>query len=438
MLKVVGLSHHSAPVEVRERLVFDAEDGARALHAIAGDATEAVLLSTCNRTELYLALPDSAGADAAIAALAQQAGAPLEQVKPHLYSLEERRCVEHLFRVVSSLDSMILGEPQIQGQVKTAYERAVAAGNDDARVVGPILSRLFQHALAVGGKVRSETTLGAGAASIPSAAVELARKIFGPLKGLEAVVIGAGEMSELSLECLIGEGARGTVVASRTEERARAVAKRVGSKFARFEEFPALLRRADIVVSATAAPHAIITRELVQRALPDGPDHPVLMVDIALPRDIEPEVGEVPNLFVYDIDNLRQIVDANLERRQKEIPKAERIVQQGVDEFWGWHAARDVVPLIRELRGRAEALRATELERAMRRLRHLAPEDQAAVEALTRQLLNKVLHSPTARLREAAAAGDALDVADAARYLFELDGEVKANGSSQGGEEAAS
>ncbi len=424
MLKVIGLSHHTAPVEVRERFVFDAGDGERALHAAVADGVvEAVLLSTCNRTELYLVLGEDAGTDGAVAVLAEHAGITAEEARRYLYTFEERRGVEHLFRVVSSLDSMILGEPQIQGQVKTAYERAVAAAAEGNAVVGPFLSRLFQHALAVGGKVRSETSLGAGAASIPSAAAELARKIFGPLRGLSALVLGAGEMAELSLECLIGEGARGTVVASRSEERARGVARRVGSDFARFEDFPRLLRKADIVVSATAAPHAVITRELVERALPDGPDHPLLVVDIALPRDVEPEVGEIPNLFVYDIDNLRRIVDDNLERRQKEIPKAERIVQAAVEEFWGWHSARDVVPLIRQLRGRAEELRASELERAMRRLRHLPPEDLAAVEALTRQLLNKVLHSPTTRLRQAAAAGRALDVVDAARYLFELDRE---------------
>jgi glutamyl-tRNA reductase len=288
-------------------------------------------------------------------------------------------------------------------------------------VVGPVLSRLFQQALSVGGKVRSETRLGAGAASVPSAAAELARKIFGPLRGRTALVLGAGEMSELSLECLLGEGARGTVVASRSEARARALASRLGASFARFEEFAGALRSADIVVSATAAPHAVITRDLVLRSMPDGPDHPLLVVDIALPRDVEPGVGDIPNVFLYQIDDLRQIVEDNLERRQKEIPRAERIVQAGVADFWAWHSARDVVPLIRALRGRGERLRAAELERALRRLRHLPPEDQAAVEALSRQLLNKVLHAPTARLREAAASGRALDVMAAARYLFELD-----------------
>jgi len=422
MLKVIGLNHNTAPVEVRERFAFDAEQGARVLAELTrGRETEAVLLSTCNRTEVYLGLPENDSAEGAIELLAEHAAITPAEAHDYLYTFDERAGVEHLFRVVSSLDSMILGEPQIQGQVKAAYERAVAAGSNGTRVVGPLLSRLFQHALAVGGKVRSETYLGTGAASIPSAAVELARKIYGSLRGLTAFVIGAGEMSELSLECLLGEGVGGTVVASRTEERARALATRMGAGFARFEDFARQLRLADIVVSATAAPHAIITRDLVQRALPDGPDHPMLIVDIALPRDVEKQVGELPNVFLYDVDDLRQIVDDNLERRQKEIPKAERIVLSAVQEFWAWHSARDAVPLIRELRGRAERVRAAEVERALRRLRHLPVEDQAAVEALTRQLLNKVLHAPTTRLREAASGTRALDVMDIARYLFELD-----------------
>jgi glutamyl-tRNA reductase len=421
MLKVIGLNHNTAPVEVRERFVFDAAETARALVALTeGGETEAVLLSTCNRTEVYLNLPEPGTTDGAVSVLAAHAGLAADEVTPYLYGFEDRGAVEHLFRVVASLDSMILGEPQIQGQVKAAYERAAGAGNG-RRVVGPLLSRLFQHALAVGGKVRSETHLGTGAASIPSAAAELARKIFGPLRGLNALVLGAGEMSELSLECLLGEGARGTVVASRSEARARALAQRLGASFARFEDFARSLRTADIVVSATAAPHTVVTRELVLQSMPSGPDHPLLIVDIALPRDVEPEVGQVPNVFLYQIDDLRQIVDDNLARRQKEIPRAERIVEAGVAEFWAWHSARDVVPLIRELRGRGERLRAAELERAMRRLRHLPPEDQAAVETLSRQLLNKVLHSPTARLREAAASGRALDVMAVVRYLFELD-----------------
>src|SRR5690606_20052328 len=291
---------------------------------------------------------------------------------------------------------MILGEAQSQGQVRTPYEAAAAQGTEP-RVVGPVLSRLFQTALSVGGRVRSETTLGAGAASVPAAAVELARKIFGPLDGRRALVLGAGEMSALALESLAGEGVASVIVANRTEARARELAGRFGGVAARFDSVGEALADVDIVVSATAAPHAVLTRELVDRALPGGAPHPLLIVDIAIPRDVDPEVGEIGNVFLYDIDDLRQIVDDTLERRRAEIPVAERIVLEGVDEFWGWYTSRDVVPLIRELRDRAEEVRRTEVEKALRRLKHLAPDDREAVERLTRLILNKVLHQPTVR-----------------------------------------
>src|SRR5690606_6338699 len=216
------------------------------------------------------------------------------------------------------------------------------------RVVGPVLSRLFQDALAVGGRVRSETTLGAGAASVPAASVELAKKIFGPLRGRRALVLGAGEMSELALECLTGEGIQSVVVANRTEARAQELAGRFGGSAARFEGLGAALAESDIVVAATAAPHPVITRDLFARVLPRGPKRPLLIVDIAIPRDVEPEVAEVDNVFLYDIDDLTQIVDDNLERRREEIPVAERIVAEAINEFWSWYASRDVVPVIRE------------------------------------------------------------------------------------------
>lgn len=421
-LKVIGLSHHTAPVEVRECFVFPPAQAGAALARLLeeNDAEEAVLLSTCNRTELYMRLSDTALGRRAPALLAEHAGLGVDEAGRYYYTFEERRSAEHLFRVVSSLDSMIVGEAQIQGQVKGAYERA-AQLDDGGKAAGPVLSRLFQMALSIGGKVRSETQLGTGAASIPSAAVELARKIFGDLRGRRAVVLGAGEMSELALECLTAEGVAGVVVANRTEARAKAVAERVGCRAVRFEELRSLLREAEIVVSATAAPHAVLTRELVEAALPDGPQHPLLIVDIALPRDVEPEVGEIPNVFLYHLDDLKQIVDANLERRALEVPKAERIVQAGVDEFWAWYAARDVVPFIRSMRSHAEDVRRAELEKALRRMTHLSEDDRQAVDVLTRQLLNKFLHSPTARLRAAAANGGASGVLDAARYLFALD-----------------
>ncbi|MFW6202090.1 MAG: glutamyl-tRNA reductase, partial [Gemmatimonadota bacterium] len=328
--------------------------------------------------------------------------------------------VEHLYRVVTSLDSMVLGEAQIQGQVKAAYEAAAVVKSDGRSAVGPVLSRLFETALSVGGRVRSATALGQGAASVPSAAVELAKKIFGTLEGRRALVLGAGEMSELALECFAGEGIESVVVANRTAERAETLASRTGGRAIGYEGLAARLPETDIVAAATAAPRPVLTRELVERALPAGAARPLLIVDIALPRDVEPGVGGLDNVFLYDLDDLQQVVEGNLERRREEVPAAESLIEEAVERFEAWHAARDVAPLIEEMRGRAEAVRREEVERALGKLRGLGSAEREAVETLTRRLLNKVLHRPTVRLREAASNGSGEDVVEAAKYLFAL------------------
>ena len=422
-LAVAGISHRTAPLEVRERFLVDAQASAAALHRLAAiGCTEAVLLSTCNRTELYMRAPGHQPDAGVLGArfLSDHAGMPHSEADRYIYTLHDEGAVEHLFRVVASLDSMVLGEAQIQGQVREAYERALESTNDQF-IVGPVLARLFETALSVGGRVRNETRLGAGAASVPSASLELARKIFGNLKGRTALVLGAGEMSELTMTCLRGEGVRDIIVANRTLARAEEVARRIDAKPAALTDLPELLTRVDIVASATSAPHAVLTRPVVETALAHRRRGPLLILDIALPRDVEPEVAELPNVFLYDIDDLSQVVEGTLERRRSEITVAEDIIRSGIHEFWAWYRGRNVVPLIRELRGRAEELREAEIARAMRSLRHLSDEDRAAVDNLTRQLLNKVLHAPTSRLREAAAEGREGDIAQAARYLFGLD-----------------
>jgi glutamyl-tRNA reductase len=428
-LAVVGISHRTAPLEVRERFAVDAHASAAALHRLAAiGCTEAVLLSTCNRTELYMRAP-GAQADAGVIGarfLSDHAGMPESEAHRYIYTLHDDGAVEHLFRVVASLDSMILGEAQIQGQVKEAYERAMESTNGDF-IVGPVLARLFETALRVGARVRHETRLGTGAASIPSASIELARKIFGKLEGRTALVLGAGEMSELTMTCLRAEGVRDIIVANRTIARAEEVARRINATPAAFTDLPELLTRVDIVASATSAPHAVLTRPMVEAALAHGRRTPLLILDIALPRDVESLVGELPNVFLYDIDDLSQVVAGTLERRRSEVTVAEDIIRAGIHEFSAWYRGRNVVPLIRQLRGRAEELREAETARALRSLRHLSDEDRAAVDNLTRQLLNKVLHAPTARLRAAAAEGREDDIAQAARYLFGLDNSTVAD-----------
>lgn len=424
-LAVLGVSHHTAPVEVRERFVFPASKAEERLARLTaeGHAREAVLLSTCNRTELYLHLPDGrTSLEPAETMLAEQASYTLAQARCHLYSHRGRPAVEHLFRVVTSLDSMVLGEAQIQGQVRSAYEHARELGGDP-RVLGPVLTRLFDAALSVGGRVRAETAVGEGAASIASAAVDLARKIFGSLKGRRAVVIGAGEMSELALQCFAAEGVASIEVANRSAERGDSLARKVGGVAIPYSEVWGRLESADILLTATGAPHRVITREQLERAMPGGPSRPLFILDIALPRDVDADVGDVDNVFLYDIDDLQQIVGASLERRRKEVPAAEAIIAREVDDFLAWYASLDVVPLVRALRDQGEAVRREEVEKALRRLAHLPEEDREQVERLTRQLLAKLLHGPTTRLREAAGNGRGAQVVDAARYLFDLDSE---------------
>jgi glutamyl-tRNA reductase len=426
-LAVVGVSHQTAPVEVRERFVVRAGEVGQLLRGLVGRGvvSEAVLLSTCNRTELYVVEAEEGGVEAGLAVLAARAGVGEGEGGGWLRVRRGRAAVLHLHRVTASLESMIVGEAQIQGQVREAYEAAVGEG-----VVGPVLSRLFQGALGSGGRVRSETELGVGALSVPSAAVEVAKKIFGSLRGRRALVLGAGEMSEVALELLAGEGCRGVVVASRTEARARALAGRAGARAERFEELGRLLGEAEIVVSATAAPHAVVTRALVEEVFgAGGPERPLLLVDIALPRDVEAAVGEVENVFLYDLDDLDQIMEGTRERRRSAAVVAAGLVEEGAAEFWRWYGGRDVVPVIRALRERWEAVRVREVERALRRvggLGGLGAAEREAVEVLTRQLLAKVLHGPTVRLREAAAVGKGEEVVDAARYLFALEAELLA------------
>jgi glutamyl-tRNA reductase len=313
---------------------------------------------------------------------------------------------------------MVVGEAQIQGQVRAAYELAQSEGV----LTGPVMPRLFETALRVGGRIRSETRLGTGAASIPSAALELGRKIFGNLKGLSALVIGAGEMSELTVRCLRDEGVSDVSVVNRTEARAQELAKSLQARAISFAEIPAALATADIVVTATAAPHVVLTHALVERATAER-DRPLLILDIALPRDVDASVAELDNVFLYDIDDLSQVVEGNLRRRHSEIDAAQAIVDTEVREFQEWTRGREAVPLIRDLRGWAEDVRAAEVAKAMRAMKHLSPSDQEAVEALTRQLTAKLLHPPTTRIRRAASAGGDMGVIETGRYLFGLDEE---------------
>jgi glutamyl-tRNA reductase len=424
-LAVVGLSHRTAPIELRERFAFGRAELPGALLGLSEGGAESVILSTCNRTEVYLALADGETAAARVeearGLLAARVGADAQSAARWMYVHRDRDAARHLFRVAAGLDSMIVGEPQIQGQVKEAYAVARETAGEDGPVVGAALNRLFQNAFSIGGRVRSETELGRGAASVSSAAVDLAKKIFGSLRGRRALVLGAGEMSEVTLECLRGEGVHSAIVTNRTWERARELAERLGCAALHWDRLAGALAQVDIVICSTAAPHPVLTVEKMRQALPHGPSGPLCVIDIAIPRDVEPGVGDLPSVFLYNLDDLQQVVETSLGRRRAELPRADAIVEQGVEDYWSWYAGLAVVPTIRDLRERGEAVRRGEVERALRQLSHLSPEDQVAIDALTRSLLNKILHAPTARLREAAGNGRGTGVLDTVRYLFELD-----------------
>lgn len=411
-LIAVGASFRTAPLEVREKFAYSAAevDGLLARMRLAG-AREAALLSTCNRTELYVV--DSTTDP--IAAFWDELSVRLgEDARRFGYVRRDREAAAHLFRVASGLDSMIIGEAQIQGQVRDAWELSRAQS-------GAALNRLFQSALSVASRVRTETAVGRGAASVSSAAVQLAKQIFGSLRGRRAMVLGAGETAELALECLMKEGVRAAIVANRTYERAADLALRHGATALHYDACWSGLADVDVVITSTSAPHPVVRPDHITPTLGARSGRPLCILDIALPRDVDPAVRALPNVFLYDLDDLRAVIATTLGRRHDELPSAERLLSDEVERYWAWLAGLASVPVLTTLRGVMEHVREQELAAALRRLGHLSPADRDAVEHLSRSLMNKFLHSPSVRLRAAAANGRGLGVIDAARYLFALE-----------------
>ena len=411
-LMVAGISYRTAPIDVRERLVVGRKDVAPLLTAFCerSGAREAVLLSTCNRTELYAVEGTSDAASAVWELLSERLGT---DVTSYGYVRRDREAVAHLYRVAAGMDSMILGEAQIHGQVRDAWE----VSRSSSRAV---LNRLFQTALSVASRVRTETSIARGAASVSSAAVQLAKKIFGSLQGRRAMVLGAGEMAELALECLMSEGVHAAIVANRTYEHAAEMAARHGAVAVHYDECWARLHEVDVLLCSTAAPHAVVGVSQVGPSLDARGDRPLCILDIALPRDVDRAVGELGNVFLYDLDDLRAVVTANLERRKEELPSAEQVIGEEVEIFWTWLAGLAAVPVLTTFRARMDRVREQELAHVMRKMEHLSPHDREAVEHFSRALMNKFLHEPSVRLRAAASNGRGLAVVDALRYLFAL------------------
>jgi len=398
-LALVGISHHRTPIELREQVALSSGQAAALSGELAGVGGEAVCLSTCNRTELYVV-----GDDAEARALAALA----DETHAHAYRLHDEAAALHLFRVAAGLDSLVPGEGEILGQVRGAYE---------AGAPGPLLDRLFRQALHAGKKVRAQTAIAESPASVSAAAAALAQQVFGDLAGRRILVVGAGKVSEQAARNLISRGASIGFVANRSLDHGAELAGRIGAEALPLERIGEELVLADVVVSSTSAPGFVISAEDVARALPERKGRPLLLIDLAVPRDLEPAIHSLDDCYLYDIDDLESVVAETMAARRGEAEHAEAIVLEEAEEFRAWQASLDVVPAIASLRARAEEIRSRELNKARTRL---SASELEAVDSITAQILNKLLHLPTVRMKEAAAASDGLVYAEAVRHLFGL------------------
>jgi glutamyl-tRNA reductase len=396
-LFLLGVSHRTAPVDLRERLDFSSGDLSAAAEAITArpSMSESVVLSTCNRSEIYTATSDPSRArDELVTFLSDYHHVAPQAFQPHLFALENSAAVAHLFRVAAGLDSLVVGEPQILGQVKDAYQ--TAAGK---RCVGPVLSNVFRWSFGVGKRVRTETALGEGAVSVSYAAVALARKIFGRLQGRRVLVVGAGDISSLTAQHLRAQGVGEIVIASRTHANAEALAHDVGGLAVPWEQMISALGSADIVITATGSQRPIIMRAQLEAAKGHRRSTPLFIIDLAVPRDVDPAASEIEQVFLYNIDDLQSIVDENMSKRAAEIERAESIVNEEVTRFMTWQRSRSAVPTIVALRQRFESIRSSELQRLEGKLGAIPPETRSRVDEVTRLIVEKLLIEPTEQLK---------------------------------------
>ena len=411
------MSHHSAPIEVREKVTFSPCAARSFLRRLKeeGAVAEAVLVSTCNRTELYAVVEDEGVRGRLFDALAAEKGVERDFLEQHSYWLADDEAVRHLYRVASSLDSMVVGEGQILGQVREAYRTAT-----EELCAGPILNRLFHTSLRVGKRVRSETGIGDSSLSVPRVAVKLAEEVFGTLRGRRALVLGAGEMSELVVKHLKSSGVQELRIANRTAGRAALIAERVGGVAVGFDALGGEVPNADGAVSSTGSGEWVVGSKLVAGALTHR-EEPLFFIDIAVPRDVDPVVQNLDQAYVYDVDDLQAVVDRNSEDRSAAAAAGEAMIGPAVFEFMGWLSTLHVVPLIKELRDEAERVRRHELARALNRL-DLLPEEAEAVERMSYTLVNKLLHGPIQELKALAESGSPVESAEVRRRIFTLEG----------------
>ena len=418
-LILVGVNHKTTPVEIREKLAFTKGKIEESVDRLLNfpDIIEHTILSTCNRVEIYAR---ANGQNSAIQSIKQFIcdfhGLSAVQLEEHFYSYSNEAAIEHLFRVSSSLDSMILGEAQILGQVKDAYSLA-----KDLRSTGLVLNQLFEKAFSIAKKVREETGIAERSVSISSAAVELAQKIFDDLENHTVMLVGTGEMAELAAKHLISYGVKTVYVTSRTYERAANLARTLNGSALDFEAFKNELYRADIVITSTSASSFIITKDMVAKAIHERKNKPIFFIDIAVPRDIEPDVNDLENVYLYDIDDLHVVVSANMKEREKESENAMHLISQEVNKFNNWLGSLDAVPTIVEIRKRVENIGNQEMERTLKKIPHLSEEDKNIICQMKNSMINKILHKPTIKLKQKTQSEDGHVYLKAIRHLFHLD-----------------
>ncbi len=423
-LAVLGINHKTAPVELREKVALDEEKcGSLSSHLLDNDGiSEVVSLSTCNRTEVYVvASRPEIGRREAMAALAHITTVDLSDLEDCTYYHEGESAVGHLYRVAGSLDSLVVGEAQIMGQIKAAFHSA-----HERESTSVLLNRLFRHALEVGKRVRTETRIGENPVSVSSVAVEMARKVFDELEGRTALLLGAGKMGELTATHLAGHGVTSFIVINRTFARAEEMAEKFNGRAVHFEDLSDYLPMADIVISSTGAPHYVLRKGEVERAIRKRHNRPIFFIDIAVPRDIDPGVNDVYNAFLYDIDDLNDVAGTNAAQREKEARKAEDIIEAEVGNFIHWLSSLDVVPTITALREMAEQIKDGELQKAIARFdAELTEKDINRIEALASGIVNKMLHQPTIELKRAANERGGYLYVESMRRLFKLNGTKK-------------
>ncbi|KXS44732.1 MAG: glutamyl-tRNA reductase [Candidatus Frackibacter sp. T328-2] len=415
----MGLNHKTAPVEIREQISFTSKEKEETMKMInkTDFIKEGIVLATCNRTEVYIVTQKKdKGRSFILRLLSEFSSLTEEELEDYLYTYHNLETVTHLYQVASGLDSMVLGEAQILGQVKEAFGLA-----QEKETISTVFHHLFTEALRVGKRARSETSINDNAASVSYAAVELANKIFGSLEKEKVLVLGAGEMSQLTLKSLVDHGVKEVFVANRTFSKAVDLAKEFDGQAVKWGTVDEWLNKVDIVISSTGAPHYIVTYERVEEILKDRGSKPLFFIDIAVPRDIDPKIHDLNNVYAYNIDDLESVVDANLKKREKAVSSVNKIIKEEVKAFNEWQNSRTVVPIIKSLRKQAEEIRQEELERALSKLDDISEQDKSVIKGLTYKIVNKMLHHPTVQVKEFANVENRSLYLNAVNKLFGLE-----------------